>query len=75
MPMALAGIAKWIGCVPLMVVTAQAIGPAQQPPPVPPTAPTGGRMMFTEPAPLDFNDHTGYVSLFDGVSRGVRGHG
>src|SRR5205823_13653413 len=23
---------------------------------------------FTEPAPLDFNDHTGYVPLFDGVS-------
>jgi hypothetical protein len=23
---------------------------------------------FTEPAPLDFNDHDGYVSLFDGVS-------
>jgi Domain of Unknown Function (DUF1080) len=72
MPMALARIAKWIGCVPLMVVTAQAIGLAQQPPSVPPTAPTGapagGRMMFTEPAPLDFNDHTGYVSLFDGVS-------
>jgi hypothetical protein len=25
-------------------------------------------MVFTEPAPLDFNDHGGYVSLFDGVS-------
>ena len=25
-------------------------------------------MVFTEPAPFDFNDHTGYVSLFDGVS-------
>src|SRR5262245_64863218 len=23
---------------------------------------------FTEPSPLDFNDHEGYVSLFDGVS-------
>jgi hypothetical protein len=30
--------------------------------------PARGRMVFTEPAPLDFNDHTGYVSLFDGVS-------
>src|SRR5690349_19438221 len=29
----------------------------------------GGRgMAFTEPTPLDFNDHEGYVSLFDGVS-------
>jgi hypothetical protein len=33
-------------------------------------APTqGGRgMRFTEPTPLDFDDHDGYVSLFDGVS-------
>ncbi|HXB74212.1 MAG TPA: family 16 glycoside hydrolase [Candidatus Acidoferrales bacterium] len=23
---------------------------------------------FTEPEPMDFNDHTGYVALFDGVS-------
>jgi hypothetical protein len=30
--------------------------------------PARGRMVFTEPAPLDFNDHRGYVSLFDGVS-------
>jgi hypothetical protein len=34
---------------------------AQQPP-------AAGRMTFTEPAPFDFNDHTGYVSLFDGIS-------
>src|SRR3954464_13278183 len=27
-----------------------------------------GRLAFTEPSPLDFNDHQGYVSLFDGVS-------
>ena len=35
-----------------------------------PAAPGGrGRgMAFTEPAPLDFNDHDGYVSLFDGAS-------
>jgi hypothetical protein len=34
-------------------------------------APQGGRgrgMAFTEPSPLDFHDHDGYVSLFDGVS-------
>jgi hypothetical protein len=29
----------------------------------------GGRLGgFTEPSPMDFNDHEGYVSLFDGVS-------
>ena len=28
----------------------------------------GGRLRFTEPDPMDFNDHEGYVSLFDGVS-------
>lgn len=27
-----------------------------------------GRGGFTEPSPMDFNDHEGYVSLFDGVS-------
>jgi hypothetical protein len=31
------------------------------------TQPTG-RLAFTEPSPLDFNDHEGYASLFDGVS-------
>jgi hypothetical protein len=29
----------------------------------------GGRLGgFTEPSPMDFNDHEGYISLFDGVS-------
>src|SRR3954449_6000231 len=28
-------------------------------------SPGGG---FTEPSPMDFNDHEGYVSLFDGLS-------
>jgi hypothetical protein len=28
----------------------------------------GGGMTFTLPEPLDFNDHEGYVPLFDGVS-------
>jgi hypothetical protein len=32
-----------------------------------PTA-SPGVMRLTEPAPLDFNDHEGYLSLFDGVS-------
>src|SRR3954463_10415582 len=49
---------------------------AQQPAPAPPPASTGtqgtpparGRMVFTEPSPMDFADHEGYVSLFDGVS-------
>jgi 3-keto-disaccharide hydrolase len=36
-----------------------------------PQAPPAGRgrgMAFTEPSPMDFNDHEGYVSLFDGAS-------
>jgi Domain of Unknown Function (DUF1080) len=71
MPMTLAWIARWSAGVALTVLTTAAIGRAQQPaaPPAPPTAaPAGGRMVFTEPAPFDFSDHTGYVSLFDGVS-------
>ncbi len=44
---------------------------AQQPPP---TSPSGqrsgggsvGSMNFTEPDTLDFNDHKGYISIFDG---------
>ena len=44
--------------------------------PAPPQTPAGSGAQagrgrgggFTEPSPLDFNDHTGYVSLFDGVS-------
>jgi hypothetical protein len=47
------------------VVTLGASLAAQSP------APQSGRgrgMAFTEPSPLDFNDHEGYVSLFDGVS-------
>ena len=36
---------------------------------------TGRGGGFTEPSPLDFNDHEGYVSLFDGVSlKGWDGH-
>ena len=34
----------------------------------PPTADQGGAVVFTEPSPLDFNDHRGYVPLFDGAS-------
>ncbi len=33
------------------------------------------RMRFTEPDPMDFSNHVGYVSLFDGVSlKGWDGH-
>jgi hypothetical protein len=60
-------IANWTAAVALMIVAAApAVVRAQQP--AVPAAPAAGRMTFTEPAPLDFNDHTGYVSLFDGVS-------
>src|SRR3989442_4636220 len=34
----------------------------------PPAGGRGGGMNFTEPSPIDFNDHQGYVSLFDGKS-------
>ena len=70
--MARAWIARWTAGLALSVVTTAAIGRAQQPPAAPPqgapAAVAGGRMVFTEPAPFDFNDHAGYVSLFDGVS-------
>ena len=36
-----------------------------------PTTPPAGRgrgMAFTEPSPMDFNDHEGYIPLFDGAS-------
>src|SRR5262245_42589472 len=39
-----------------------------QPAPAPPAAGRGRGMAFTEPSPMDFNDHEGYVPLFDGVS-------
>lgn len=49
--------------------------PAQTPPKVAsspanqPASPKGAkRDGFTEPDPLDFNDHDGYVSIFDGIS-------
>ena len=57
-------ISRWTASLALTVV-ATAVGRAQQPAA---PAPAGGRMVFTEPAPLDFNDHDGYVSLFDGAS-------
>ena len=34
----------------------------------PPAGQAGRGRGFTEPAPMDFNDHEGYVPLFDGVS-------
>ena len=46
-------------------------GMSAQQPPAPSQPPPGGRgggLNFTQPAPMDFNDHEGYVSLFDGVS-------
>jgi len=64
----------------LGVATPFVSGAAQQPATTPTTqtAPTQGQtsppagrgrgMAFTEPSPMDFHDHEGYVSLFDGVS-------
>src|SRR5438093_5660623 len=34
----------------------------------PPAGQAGRGRGFTEPAPMDFNDHEGYVPLFDGIS-------
>jgi len=52
-------------CAALLISWAAAIH-GQQPPPV-----QRGGLNFTQPSPLDFNDHEGYVSLFDG--RTLRG--
>ena len=71
MARARASIVGWSAGLVLSAVTMSAIGRAQQPSapqPTPAVTPAGGRMTFTEPAPFDFNDHTDYVSLFDGVS-------
>jgi len=46
----------------------QSTSPASQAPGTPPPAARGRGMAFTEPSPMDFNDHEGYVSLFDGAS-------
>jgi hypothetical protein len=56
----------------ISIVAAAAQQPTQ-PPAQTPAAPVsgGGRaggMNFTQPSPMDFNDHEGYVSLFDGTS-------
>jgi hypothetical protein len=42
--------------------------PAQSSPTSTTNSPTARSMHFTEPDPLDFNDHEGYQSLFDGTS-------
>ena len=62
------GIARCSACVLVAALMLPSIASAQQPPAPPTGAPNSGRMVFTEPAALDFNDHTGYLSLFDGVS-------
>jgi len=55
----------------LHIATASASPSGQTAPPAQAPAPAagGGRgMNFTQPSPMDFNDHEGYVSMFDGVS-------
>ena len=51
------------GRSPAALAQAVAVPPAQG---APPPAGRGRGMVFTEPAPFDFNDHDGYVSIFDG---------
>lgn len=72
------GLAIGLGCgVAIQVSGAQqpstpatSSGQSTQTPAQSPPAPAGrGRgMAFTEPSPMDFTDHEGYVPLFDGVS-------
>jgi len=42
------------------------VGRAQAPPTPGEQQGRGRGMQFTEPSPLDFNDHEGYASIFDG---------
>ena len=58
------GIGLGLGAVLQFNTGAAPQSPGRQPRPA--TARRPAR--FTEPAPFDFNDHDGYVSLFDGVS-------
>ena len=56
-------------CLALAAILQIGVLAAQQPANQPAAQPGRGRGGgFTEPRPLDFNDHEGYVSLFDGVS-------
>ena len=66
-------LARWLKLsrvLTILIFTA-AIARAQNTPATNATAPAATNrfvMRFTEPDPLDFNDHAGYQSLFDGVS-------
>jgi hypothetical protein len=64
----LAGLA--VGLVLGSTLSIHAVSPQAAPAPSSAGQPPAGRgrMVFTEPTPLDFNDHDGYVSLFDGVT-------
>jgi hypothetical protein len=52
-----------IACLAILTVHASVLR-GQQPPPAPPRS----GLNFTQPSPMDFNDHDGYVSLFDGTT-------
>jgi hypothetical protein len=65
--------ASTAGCIGLMLSLAAVIAaqqaPGGAPQPGQPGAGRGGRGFgFTEPDPIDFNDHTGWTSMFDGES-------
>ena len=59
-----------IGCVLGLVVSATTrlpvVATSQAPANAQPAAGRGRGLAFTEPSPLDFADHEGYVSIFDG---------
>src|SRR5262249_30015679 len=58
----IAGAAGFAIAVALQYGTAARSDPQQA------QAGSGTRLQFTEPSPLDFNDHEGYTSIFDGRS-------
>ena len=65
---AVIGMAIGLGIGAVLQFNTGAAPQSAAPQPASPQAKPAGRLAFTEPAPFDFNDHDGYVSLFDGIS-------
>ncbi|MDB5241643.1 MAG: hypothetical protein JWP57_2268 [Spirosoma sp.] len=56
----------WLSCVLPIVLLLFSISTSLAQQPLSPTPPPRQISQFTEPDPIDFNDHEGYVSLFNG---------
>ena len=65
---AVIGMAIGLGIGAVLQFNTGAAPQSAAPQPASPQAKPAGRLAFTEPAPFDFNDHDGYVSLFDGIT-------